>query len=204
MDREFWCFSRSRQDATREVDDMGLWGLNLQPESQQTAYLKRRINTTKQKAKQTDNTDKENIPLDSTSQRHRDIFFFAELDQVTYLRSLLPRMERTRNQELLTFLGWHQSKHVATRERKLCFITNRVDELWLQQNHLSHFNYVPKAIKSKTPFKQMEEAALAWEHRHAPHNNISLSEGQQLPRWAHKIMMELKNPYCPVALPRPS
>lgn len=75
MDREFWCFSRSRQDATREVDDMGLWGLNLQPESQQTAYLKRRINTTKQKAKQTDNTDKENIPLDSTSQRHRDIFF---------------------------------------------------------------------------------------------------------------------------------
>lgn len=158
----------------------------------------------KQKAKQTDNTDNKNIPLDSTSQRHRDIFFLSELDQVTYLRPLLPRMERTRNQEVLTFLGWHRSKHVATRERKLCFIMNRVDELWLQQSHLSHFNYLPKAIKSKTPFKQMEEGALAWEHRHAPHNNISLSEGQHLPWWSHKIMMELKNPYCPVTLPRPS
>lgn len=50
---------------------------------------------------------------------HRDIeTFLFELDQVTDVRSLLlPRMRRTRNQEALTFLGWHQSKHVATRER---------------------------------------------------------------------------------------
>lgn len=183
---------------------MGLWGLNLQPESQQTACLKRRINTRNRKpSKQTTLTTKTS-PLTLLHRGIETFFFLSELDQVTYLRSLLPWMERTRNQEVLTFLGWHRSKHVATRERKLCFIMNRVDELWLQQSHLSHFNYLPKAIKSKTPFKQMEEGALAWEHRHAPHNNISLSEGQHLPWWSRKIMMELKNPYCPVALPRPS